>query len=104
MITGFECQVQQFPGHHHFTVADEIEDRFNFVGKGGYIVESEHRAGTLDGVHGPKNAVDKVLVGGRFFKIEQGCFQFGKQFAGFFPICGDMLFNHDGNPLSNIGA
>jgi len=98
MIAGLQRQVEQFLGHHHLAVADQIKNRFNLMGEGGDGVETEHRPRTLDRVHGPKNPIDKIIVLRRLFKVEEGCFQFGEQFAGFFSIGGNVFFDHGPDP------
>jgi len=49
-------------------------------------------------MHRPKYPVYQIVIIGGFLEIEQGCFQFGQQFSGFFAIGGNVLFNHGEDP------
>ena len=102
MVPGLEGEIEEFLGHHHLAVADQVEDRFHLMGKGGDLVEAEHGAGTLDGVHRPEDPADQVLVVRSLFQFEQGGLQFGEQFGRFFTIGGNMLFNHGIDPISTL--
>ena len=98
MVTGLQGQIEQFPGHHHVAVADQIEDGFHLMGKGGNVVETKHCTGALDGMHCAEDAIDEILITGCLFQFKQGCFKFGQQFSRFLAIAGGKLFKHGINP------
>ncbi len=81
-----EGQVHQVASHRHLAVADLVEDRLHFVGEGGDILEAEHGAGPLDGVHGPEHAADEVHVVRVLFQLQERALQLGEQLVGLFPV------------------
>ena len=79
-------QIQQFPGDFDAAFPDLVEHGFHLVGERGDVVEPEHGARALDGVHGAEHPVDEVMVLGCVLQFEQGRFQFGQKFLGLFEI------------------
>ena len=104
MVTRLQGKIEQFLGHRHLAVAHEIEDRFHLMGEAGDIVETEHRPGSLDGVHGPENPADQVFVVRGILEFEQRGFQLGQKLDGLFPVGGDMLFHHGNDPSADIAV
>ncbi len=77
LVAGLQGQVQQGAGDKQLAVAHLVEDRFHLVGKTGDVIKPEHGPRALDGMHGPEDAVDQVIVLGVFLQFQQRGFQFG---------------------------
>ncbi len=41
------------------------------MGEAGDVIKAEHGAGTFDGVHGPEDPVDQILILRGFLKLKQ---------------------------------
>jgi hypothetical protein len=59
-------------------LAHLVEDGLELVGERGHLVEPEHRARALDGVHGPESTGHEVHVVGGRFELEQRPLELGE--------------------------
>lgn len=92
MIPGQKRQIEQLLGHRDLAVARQIEDRLHLMGERGDVLEAEHGAGPLDGVHGAEDPVDDVVVGRIRLQFEQRRFKFTQEFERFFFECLTVQF------------
>ncbi len=85
VIPGGQREVDQVLGHRNPAVTHLIENGFDLVREGGDVVETEHRARALDGVHGPENLGHQFGVVRRLLQLEQRRLQLAQKLAGLLP-------------------
>jgi len=84
LVARSQSQVDEVFGGRQFSLAQLVEDRFQIVSEGGDVIETEHRAGSLDGVQRTERPPYHLGIVALLVQFQQGRFQFAEQFAGFF--------------------
>lgn len=67
----------------NLTLSDTVESRFAMMGEGRKRLETEHRAGALEGVQAAKDGVDKVPVIQAMGKVEKSGLDLLEEFGSF---------------------
>src|SRR6185369_10479809 len=75
LVPGRQGQVHQVGADRQLAVSHQVEDGLHLVGETGDVVEAEHGAGTLDGVHGAEDPADQVDVLRPLFQFQKGALQ-----------------------------
>ncbi len=82
-VAGFEKGTDHVHVQGSLPATDAVEQRLQFVGHGGQVVEAEHAAGALDRVRRTEDAIERLGV--RLIEVEPDQQEFERRqvFVGF---------------------